>query len=138
MSNKKIIKVGEVMTPDVKTIEGTQTVDKAIELMRNSGVSSLIVDRRNIDDEFGMVVVTDIATKVIGPDKAPERVGIYEIMTKPVLTISEGMDIRYAVRLLGQFGISRALVTDKNRHLMGLVTLRDMVLRHADENATRK
>ena len=49
MSDKVIIKAGNVMTPNVKTIEGTQTVDKAIEMMRNSGVSSLIVDRRYTD-----------------------------------------------------------------------------------------
>ena len=137
MNKKEIIRVGEVMTSDVKTIEGTQTVDKAIDLMRTTGVSSLIVNRRNEDDEFGMVVVSDIAAKVIGPNKAPERVGIYEIMSKPVLTISEEMDIRYAVRLLGQFGLSRALVIDDNRSLKGLVTMRDMVLRHAHETAQK-
>jgi CBS domain-containing protein len=130
MSDKKIIKVGEIMTPEVKTIEGTQNVDVAIEMMRSSGVSSLVVDRRNADDEYGMVVVSDIATKVIGPDKAPERVAVYEIMTKPVLSLSVDMDIRYAVRLLSQFGLSRAFVTDDNRQLKGIVTLRDMVLRH--------
>ncbi|MBC8270142.1 MAG: CBS domain-containing protein [Rhodospirillaceae bacterium] len=133
MNDKKMIRVGEVMTPDVKTIEGTQTVDKAIEMMRSSGVSSLIVERRDANDEYGMVVVSDIATKVIGPDKAPERVGVYEIMTKPVLSVSEDMDIRYAVRLLSQFGLSRAFVTDDHRQLKGIVTLRDMVLRHGSE-----
>ena len=133
MSDKVIIKVGEVMTPDVKTIEGTQTVDKAIEMMRNSGVSSLIVDRRDSEDEFGMVVVSDIATKVIGPNKAPSRVGIYELMSKPVLTIMEDMDIRYAVRLLGQFSLSRALVIDHQRNLKCIITLRDMVFRHSHE-----
>jgi len=132
MNDKKVIKVGDVMTPEVKTIEGTQTVDKAIDMMRNSGVSSLVVERRDEDDEYGMVVVSDIATKVIGPDKAPERVGVYEIMTKPVLSVSEDMDIRYAVRLLSQFGLSRAFVTDDNRNLKGIVTLRDMVLRHGE------
>ncbi len=132
MNDKKIIKVGEIMTPEVKTIEGTQTVDKAIDMMRNSGVSSLVVERRDEDDEYGMVVVSDIATKVIGPDKAPERVGVYEIMTKPVLSVSEHMDIRYAVRLLSQFGLSRAFVTDDHRNLKGIVTLRDMVLRHGE------
>lgn len=135
MNNKPIIRVGEVMTPDVKTIDGTASVDKAIDLMRNSGVSSLIVNRRNEDDEYGMVVVSDIAMRVIGPNKSPERVDVYEIMTKPVLTVSEEMDIRYAVRLLGQFGLSRALVTDDRRNLKGIVTLRDMVLRHAHEHS---
>lgn len=135
MNDKKIIKVGEIMTPEVKTIEGTQSVDVAIEMMRSSGVSSLAVERRDEDDEYGMVVVSDIATKVIGPDKAPERVGVYEIMTKPVLCVSEDMDIRYAVRLLSQFRLSRAFVTDDHRNLKGIVTLRDMVLRHGSENA---
>lgn len=130
MSDKEIIKVGDVMTPDVKTIEGIQTVDVAIEMMRSSGVSSLVVKRRDENDEYGMVVVSDIATRVIGPDKAPERVGVYEIMSKPVLNVSEDMDIRYAVRLLSKFGLSRAFVTDKNRELKGIVTLRDMVLRN--------
>ncbi|NQU59166.1 MAG: CBS domain-containing protein [Rhodospirillales bacterium] len=135
MNDKKTIKVGEIMTLDVKTIEGTQTVDKAIDMMRNAGVSSLAVERRDADDEYGMIVVSDIATLVIGPDKAPERVGVYEIMTKPVLSVSEEMDIRYAVRLLSRFGLSRAFVTDDHRNLKGIVTLRDMVLRHGSENA---
>jgi len=130
MNDKQIIKVGAVMTADVTTIEGTQSVDVAIDMMRKAGVSSLVVERRDADDEYGMVVVSDIATKVIGPDKAPKRVGVYEIMTKPVLSVSEDMDIRYAVRLLSQIGLSRAFVTDDNRNLKGIVTLRDMVLRH--------
>lgn len=133
MNDKPITKVGAVMTPDVKTIEGTQSVDVAIEMMRASGVSSLVVERRNADDEYGMIVVSDIATKVLGPDKAPERVGVYEIMTKPVLSLSEDMDIRYAVRMLSQFKLSRAFVTDDHRNLKGIVTLRDMVLRHGAE-----
>jgi CBS domain-containing protein len=121
MSDKVVVKAGNVMTPNVKTIEGTQTVDKAIEMMRNSGVSSLIVDRRDTDDQGDR------------PQQGPLRVGIYEIMTKPVLTVMEDMDIRYAVRLLGQFSLSRALVIDDQRNLKGIVTLRDMVLRHSHE-----
>jgi len=118
------------MTPDVKTIDRIQTVAEAIEMMRHSGVSSLIVERRSENDEFGLIVVSDIATKVIGPDKSPDRVNVYDVMTKPVITVHGDMDIRYAVRLLGHFKISRALVIDQARAPLGIVTLRDMVLRH--------
>jgi len=130
MNEQDIVRVRDVMTPDVKTIDRMQTVAEAIEMMRHSGVSSLIVERRNENDEFGLIVVSDIATKVIGPDKSPDRVNVYDVMTKPVITVHGDMDIRYAVRLLGHFKISRALVIDQARAPLGIVTLRDMVLRH--------
>jgi len=134
MNEQDIVRVQDVMTPDVKTIDRMQTVAEAIEMMRHSGVSSLIVERRNENDEYGLIVVSDIATKVIGPDKSPDRVNVYDVMTKPVITVHEDMDIRYAVRLLGHFKISRALVIDQMRAPLGIVTLRDMVLRHGQSS----
>jgi len=134
MNEHNIVRVRDVMTPDVKTIDRMQTVAEAIEMMRHTGVSSLIVERRNENDEFGLIVVSDIATKVIGPDKSPDRVNVYDVMTKPVITVHEDMDIRYAVRLLGHFRISRALVIDHMRPPLGIVTLRDMVLRHGQSS----
>ncbi len=50
-------------------------------------------------------------------------------MSKPVLTLDRDMDIKYAIRLLSRFGVSRALVTEHNA-LAGMVTLRDLVLRY--------
>ena len=49
-------------------------------------------------------------------------------MSKPVVTVDAEMDIKYAVRLLVRFSLSRALVTEKDA-LIGIVSLRDMVLR---------
>ncbi len=123
--------VGDVMTRSVRTIAGMATVQEAIEMMRGAGVSSLVVERRDRNDEFGLLVVSDVAVQVIGKDRAPERVNVYEIMSKPVLTLPADMNIRYAIRLLVKFGLSRALVTNADRTPAGIVTLRDMVLRHA-------
>ena len=132
MSEKKIVTVNEVMSTKVMHIEATATVADAIKQMHDVGVSSLVVDRRDKHDEFGLVVVSDIAKEVVAPDRPPERVNVYEIMTKPVLSLPPEMNIRYAVRMLAQFGLSRALVVDEHRAPIGIVTLRDMVLRHAD------
>lgn len=125
--------VGDVMTRSVRTIGGMATVQEAIEMMRGAGVSSLVVDRRDRNDEFGLLVISDIAGEVIGEDRAPERVNVYEVMSKPVLTLPADMNIRYAIRLLLKFGLSRALVTNEDRTPAGIVTLRDMVLRHAGD-----
>lgn len=130
MSEESYISVRQVMTASPRVIDGLAPVSEAIALMRENKVSSLIIDRRHPGDEFGMVIVHDIAEKVIGPDRSPERTSVYEIMTKPVLTVDVAMDIKYAVRLLARFGVSRALVTEHG-NMVGIVTLRDMVLRYA-------
>lgn len=133
MNEKSYIKVSDVMTTTIKTIDATATVDDAINIMRTEGVSSLVAERRDASDEYGLVVVSDIAKHVVAENRSPERVNVYEVMTKPVLTVPADMNIRYAVRLLVQFGLSRALVVDVNRAPVGIATLRDMVLRHVEQ-----
>jgi CBS domain-containing protein len=128
MSAKEYVTAGEVMTPTVQTIDGLSSVQEAIDLMREHAISSLVIDRRHDGDEFGLLVVADIATKLIAEDRSPARTNVYEIMSKPVLTVNREMDIKYAIRLLARFGVSRALVTDHGA-LVGMVTLRDLVLR---------
>lgn len=133
MSDNNTIRVTDVMTPEVKTIAGTATVAEAVDLMRSSGVSSIVVERRDENDEFGMIVVSDIAAQVIAKGRAADRVNVYEVMSKPVLSVATDMNIKYAIRMLVQFGLSRALVVDERRAPTGIVTLRDMVLRHGED-----
>ena len=125
------IRVREVMTPAPRVIEGLATARHAVELMREHHVSSLIIDRRHDGDEYGMVTVHDIAGQVIGPDRSLDRVSVYEIMSKPVLTVDVEMDVKYAIRILARFRLSRALVTEKGT-MVGIVTLRDMAIRYPD------
>ncbi len=133
MSQTTGTKVHQVMRPSPKMVDGLATVQEAIELMRRDGVSSLVIDHRHEGDEYGIIVVADIAEKVIGRNRSPARTDVYEIMSKPVLTLDVEMDIKYAVRLLSRFELSRALVTEAG-NLAGIVTLRDMVLYDIPEN----
>ena len=128
MSTKNYVTVGDVLTTPVQTIDGLATVREAIELMQTHKISSLVIDRRYDGDEYGLLVVSDIATKLIAHDRSPDRTNVYEIMSKPVLTVDREMDVKYAVRLLSRFGVSRALVTDDGT-VAGIITLRDLVLR---------
>ena len=126
------LRVSDVMGSGVYMIDGLATAAEAIATMKRLQISSLVVNRRHDDDELGVVTVTDLAREVITPDRAPERVNVYEIMSKPALTVRSGMLARYAVRLLVQFGVSRALVIDDEGNPLGLVTLRDLVLGLSD------
>ncbi len=133
MSDKKIVRVSDVMTPDVTIIARTATVREAVAEMRKRGTSSVVIDRRDEEDEFGLLAVADIARDVIGNDLSPDRVNVYEVMSKPVLTLPAEMNVVYAVRMLTRFKLTRALVIDHQRHPVGIVTLRDMVLRHIED-----
>ena len=129
MTDKKHTTVSEVMTTEIISIDATATVHDATALMREHHTSSIVVNRRDETDEFGLIVVSDIASKVLAENLSPKRVNVFEIMSKPVITLATEMNIVYAVRLLSRLKLGRALVIDHERNPLGIVTLRDMVLR---------
>ena len=133
MKGQRILRVSDIMRTEVHTVDGLATVSEAMALMRRHHVSSLVVPRRDDDDEFGLILVSDIACRVIAENRAPERVNAYEVMSKPVLTLASEMQIRYAVRLLARFAVSRAVVVDHDRNPVGIATLRELVLGHVQE-----
>ena len=125
---KKMVTVREVMKPHFDMVDGMATVQEALKTMKHFETKSLIVNKREENDEYGMVMISDIAKKVLAIDRAPERVNIYEVMTKPVLTVSPDMDIRYCARLFERFHLSRAPVVE-NGQVIGIVSHTDMVLK---------
>ena len=86
------------------------------------------MNKRHDDDEYGMVLMSDIAKKVLAQDRSPERVNVYEIMVKPVLCVPGSMDVRYCARLFDRFGITKAPVIEMGQ-IAGLVSYHEIVLR---------
>lgn len=127
-TDKRNIRVSEVMIGDVRSIDGLATVSDAAALMRSHSITSLVVNRRDADDEAGLIDIQGIAREVIARNRAPDRVHVYEVMTKPVVSLPATMLLRYAVRHLTTLGLRRALVVDQERNVIGIVALRDMVL----------
>lgn len=122
------IKNSDVMTDDYAMIDGLHTVSEAIRLAVSNDVSMLLVNKRHEHDEYGMVLMSDIARKVLAKDKSPQRVNVYEIMIKPVLSVHADMDIRYTARLFERFGINKAPVIEAGK-ILGVVTYHDIVLK---------
>jgi len=115
------------MRTDVTEVDGRLDVLAALKIMKKVGATSLIVKRRDQHDEYGMLLFSDIAKKVIARNRAPERVNVYEIMSKPVLTVRSDMDIRYCARLFDSFGISHAPVVENDK-IVGIVSYYLLVL----------
>jgi len=128
MSEQDIIRVRDVMKTKFDMVDGMTTVAEAINTMRFVDTKCLIVNKRHENDEYGMLLIADVARQVLAKNRAPERVNVYEIMTKPVITVLPQMDIRYCARLFSQFHLSRAPVVENNK-VIGIISLTDMVLR---------
>ena len=125
---RKTIRVRDVMKKDFDLIDGRMTVMDALRTMKHVDTKSLVVNKRNDDDEYGMVLISDIAKKVLAKDRSPDRVNVYEIMSKPLLSVDPDMDIRYCARYFETFGLSRAPVVE-HRQVIGIISFTDMVLK---------
>jgi CBS domain-containing protein len=125
---KKMILVKDIMRTSFGRINRTETVRTALALMADSNARALIVNKRDENDELGIVVLADIAKQVLARDKSPDRVNVYEIMSKPVIQVSPNMDIRYCARLFERFGLERAPVVE-NGEVRGMVSYHVLVLR---------
>ena len=127
MSERKVIRVRDVMKETFDMVDGMATVYDALKTMRHVETKCLIVDKRHDDDEYGMLLISDIARHVLARDRSPERVNVYEIMAKPVINADPDMDIRYCARLFERFNLSRAPVID-NGKVIGVISFTNMVL----------
>ncbi len=128
MSPNKLVRVQDVMKKEFDRVDGIITVAEALRQMQHPEVRALIVNKRHADDEYGMLFLMDIARHILAKDRSPERVNVYEIMVKPVLTIPPKMDIRYCARLFDRFNVLRAPVIE-NDDVIGIVGFSDIVLR---------
>ena len=128
MKHGELVRVKDVMKTKFDVIHGVETVADALRQAKHLETECLLVDRLNEDDEYGIVLLSDIAKKVLGADKAADRVNVYEIMSKPVISVDSDMDIRYCARLFERFGLTLAPVV-QSRTVVGVVSYRDIVLR---------
>jgi signal-transduction protein with cAMP-binding, CBS, and nucleotidyltransferase domain len=128
MKPEKIVRIRDVMKHRVDIVDGMTTVAEALRQMKYHDTKMLMVEKRHADDEYGILLLSDISRKVLAQDRSPERVNVYEIMAKPVISVDPAMDIRYCARLFDRFDLSRAPVIE-NGEIIGVVSFTDMVLR---------
>ena len=117
----------DVMTKKVIFIDGMATAKEAVEIMREEKVTALIVNKRDPQDAYGIAVVNDFISGVIIPDKSSEEINIFEIMSKPAISIPADMDVRYVANLLMNIGLRIAPVEENGKYI-GMITLSDLIL----------
>jgi CBS domain-containing protein len=119
------MKASDIMTCDVITLRGIEPVTRAIALMDQHQIQSLIVERRHPEDAYGLVTKSDILAKIVALGKDPHQVRVYEIMTKPCLAINPDLQVEYVARLFAHYHVHVAPVIAGR--LLGIISITDIL-----------
>ncbi len=118
--------VSQVMMPQFKKIDGVTRVSEALKMMREEKLNAMLIEPRDASDVFGILTLKDIARKVIAHRRKLHETHVYEIMSKPVLSVPASMPVPYAARLLTNFNVSYAMVIENNQ-VVGMISLNGIV-----------
>lgn len=120
------MQVSQVMMPHFKKIDGVTRVSEALKMMKDDNLNAILIEPRSESDVFGILTLKDIARKVIAHRRKLHETHVYEIMSKPVLSVPANMPVPYAARLLTNFNVSYAMVIDSNQ-VVGMISLNGIV-----------
>ena len=109
------------------SISPTSSVADAIFQMTSKGAYALLVLRKNKNDAYGIVTKRDIVYRVIAEGRNPKRVKVNEIMSKPLVILTNlDLDIRWVAKAMADSGVSVIAVFDKG-DFYGFVTAKGIM-----------
>ncbi len=118
--------VKDIMQTEVVTISPLATLREAMAQMRRHKVKSLVVERRDEHDAYGMITYSAILRTIVSEEGDIDLINVYDVCTKPALIVPQVMDVKYVARMMiSQF--TRRVVVLESGELVGLVTMNDIV-----------
>ncbi len=120
--------VKDIMIPKnlIVSIDPLANIREALTVMRANHVKSLVVDRKNEHDAYGLLTFKNILYSVVANDGDIDLLRVYDIYTKPTIQLSGELDVKYAAQMMMNNSIKRILVVDNNE-LHGILTMTDIL-----------
>lgn len=118
--------ISQVMTPDVKVVSPTDSLQSAAFLMRENDVGLLPVGEN--DRLIGMLTDRDITIRAVAEGLSPEETEVQQVMTSAVEFIFDDYPVEEAARYMSELQVRRLPVVDRNHRLVGIVSLGDVSL----------
>jgi CBS domain-containing protein len=115
------------MTPDAQCIRPDETLVDAAGLMRQLDVGVLPVCDED-EGVIGMLTDRDIAIRAVADARDPGCTLVREIMTPETIFVYDDDSVQEAVRVMEQHQIRRAPVLNRERKLVGIVSLGDIAV----------
>lgn len=118
--------VGELMThrTDITAIEDTESLDKAVELLTQTGYSRLPVYHEDIDNVIGILYGKDLLRFVCG--SVPEGLSLSDITRKPMF-VPKSINCSRVFTDMTANKTQLAIVVDEYGGTEGIITLEDLL-----------
>jgi CBS domain-containing protein len=116
--------VKDVMSTRIETIAPTATVRECARKMDEAGVGLLPVSQNG--KVVGVVTDRDICCNVVASGRDPATVTTREIMDSDVATCFEDQECSEAARLMGDKGVRRLPVINRQQAMVGLLSVDDL------------
>ncbi|AHK79869.1 histidine kinase [Ectothiorhodospira haloalkaliphila] len=118
--------VKDLMVKNVATISPLATIREAMQEMKRHRVKSLVVDKQHAHDAYGIITYTTILRTIVAEEGDIDLINVYDVCSKPVITVPAEMEVKHVARLMVLQRIRRIVVLNDNE-LAGLVTMNDIV-----------
>ncbi len=115
----------EVMNRNVFIVSPLATVQEAVEKMIECGCGTVIVDRADEDDAYGIVTFQEIVYRVVAKSLSPTRTRVGDIQIKPLIVVNPTLRLPFVAQLLARVGIQNAIVIDEHK-LVGVISSSDV------------
>jgi CBS domain-containing protein len=121
--------IAEIMSTNVRTIQPQESLRRAAQCMQELDVGALpVCDGERL---LGMLTDRDITVRGIADGLNPDQACVSDIMSPEVETCTAEQDADDAKRLMGAKQLRRLPVVDKDRRLVGIVSLGDLATRES-------
>jgi CBS domain-containing protein len=117
-------KVEDVMIRDVKTANPEETILNATETMNQYEIGCMVITENG--KPVGIITERDVLKRVVSKRKDPAKTRLYEIMSKPLVTVKPHITVTSAARIMIKQKIKKLLVTNGGQ-LVGILSLTDLI-----------
>lgn len=121
---KKIL-VEDLMHKEVSIIKAHATLKEALQMMKQKGVKSLVVDKNSPSDAYGIITNSQILETILVQDGDIDLLNVFDVYKKPAFFVSSKIDVKYAAKTMLEHNIKRVVVTDNNE-LRGVLSITDL------------
>jgi CBS domain-containing protein len=119
------MKLHEIMTPEVATINPDASLQQAAQIMASLEIGMLPVIAG--DDVLGVLTDRDIAVRATARGLDPKRTQVRSVMTEAAICGSDTQDVAQGAKQMMNHRIRRLPILDRHQRLVGIVSLGDVV-----------
>jgi signal-transduction protein with cAMP-binding, CBS, and nucleotidyltransferase domain len=119
-----VLKVRELMTESLVSVELEETVIEAARLMDEKGISSVLVKRQG--EPVGIITDRDIISRVLSKGLDATKMRVSEVMSSPLITIREDASVEEAAKKMAEHKIRRVVV-ERDHQKVGIIAESDMI-----------